>query len=204
MGEKTLMDKTVSTLHSQSQYGLSSLLWITTASAVTLAYARSFGSAEMQLVGAYAFFVTLFASLIGGLTGAWSDTWFWSILVTLAALVAVAGYPMQNWEVRYGWGAVGAGCGALCGSRCPTQIVRGSVAAAILGVVLMTLCVLLLRRQTPGLLVQFDIISACIIGGLLRPLVEVIERVRLGSRVPRVVFAAWLILCLIAGKSLFS
>ncbi len=183
------------------QFRLSSLFWITTALAIVMAYARTLGTAELQMAFAYAGFVVVMVGLVGAVCRSWNDTAFWSIVVTLIAFIAVAGHPMPNQSIALGWGLVGAGCGALCGARFPKQVWRGAILSGVLGIVLMGLSVLASRASIFDLLTLFDIASAGIVGGLTRVFIELIGSLIQRAKISRLVFAAWIISCVVIGRA---
>ena len=150
---------------------------------------------------AYAGFVLVMVGVIGSLLRSWNDTAFWSIVVTLIAFIAVAGHPMPNQSIAFGWGLVGAGCGALCGARFPKRIWLGVVLSGVLGILLMAVSVLASRASLFDLLTLFDIASAGIVGGLTRLFIEMIGSLIQRAKPSRLVFAAWIISCVVIGRA---
>ncbi len=183
------------------QFRLSSLFWITTALAIVMAYARTLGTSELQLAFAYAGFVVVLAGIVGSLCRSWDDTSFWSIVVTLIAFIAVAGHPMPNQSIGLGWGLVGAGCGALGGARFPRRIWLGVILSGVLGIVLMGLSVFASRASIIDLLTLFDLASAGLVGAMTRLFIEMIGSLIQRAKVSRLVFAAWIISCVVIGRA---
>jgi hypothetical protein len=183
------------------RFRLSSLFWITTAMAMVMAYGRSLGLNELRMAFAYASFVVCMTGIIGLVCRLWNDTAFWSIVVTLIAFIAVAGHPMPNQSIAFGWGLVAAGCGALCGARYPKQVWLGVLMSGILGIVLMCLSIFFAQASVTDLLALFDIASAGVVGGLTRLFIELISSLIRRAQVPRLVFAAWIISCVVIGRA---
>ena len=156
------------------QFRLSSLFWITIAMAIAMAYGRRPARAELQMAFAYAAFAPVMTGIIGTLCRYWNDTAFWSIVVTLIAFIAVAGHPMPNQSIAFGWGLVGAGCGALCGARVPKRVWKGVLASGVLGTLLMNSSILFARVSLSDVLTLFDVASAGVVGGLTRLFIELI------------------------------
>jgi hypothetical protein len=137
-----------------------------------------------------------------GLVGrSWNDTAFWSIVVTLIAFIAVAGHPMPNQSIAFGWGLVAAGCGSLCGARYPKQVWLGVLMSGVLGIVLMCLSIFFAQASVVDLLALFDIASAGLVGGLTRLFIELINSLIRRAHVSRLVFAAWIISCVVIGRA---
>lgn len=185
----------------QFQFRLSSLFWITTALAIVMAYARSFGPAELWMAFADFGFVVVMVGLIGSLCRSWSDSAFWSVLVTLTAFIAVAGHPLPNPAVGLGWGLVGAGCGALSGARCPRQLSWGVLASALMAMTSMCSVVLASNSSLGDLMTLFDVASAGIVGGLTRLFIELIQTLIQRSQISRYVLGAWIISCVVIGRA---
>ena len=150
---------------------------------------------------AYAAFALVMTGIIGTLCRYWNDTAFWSIVVTLIAFIAVAGHPMPNQSIAFGWGLVGAGCGALCGARVPKRVWKGVLASGVLGTLLMSSSILFARVSLSDVLTLFDVASAGVVGGLTRLFIELIGSLIQRAKVSRLVFAAWIISCVVIGRA---
>ncbi len=165
-----------------------------------LTYARSFGAVELKLAVADALSIVGCVTVMGSWTQRWHDACFWSAFVTLQSLIAVAGYPLAPIAIAYGWGLVGAACGAMHGVQWPHRVWLGMIVGAIVGVTFMASCVIATERQWPQTLVQLDILAAGIVGAALRPFLELLDAIKHRTKIPRMIVAAWITCCLIIGK----
>ncbi len=185
----------------RQQFTLKSVFWSTTSLALLLAYARSMGEQAVIHVAIYALLALAAGGLVGFLHGNWKDGLFWSMLVALLTYLAVEGGRLPDESVVLGWGAVGAGCGAICGVRFPKKLWLGTCLTGALGSLLLV-SFLLVAGQPLTQLVQFDVACAAVVGCILRPFIEYLQWLEAQSRQPRVVLASWLALSILIGNFL--
>lgn len=181
------------------QFTLKTILWSTTALALLLGYARSFGQEILWLAVAYSL-TALFAGLaIGVVNRNWKEGLFWSSLTTLMAFIAVAGGHLPNAAVGFGWGAVGAICGAVCGVQLPKSMWLGCLLSGALGALCMAVIVRGMGMPLDGL-VMFDIVCAALVGVLLRPFIQYLQWFEQQSLQPRILLVSWLTVCMLVGN----
>ena len=195
------MDEALPTRPNQQQLSLASLLWVTVASAMLLAYAKNLGSSTLVMLGFYTAFVFVCSLIAGQLSGKFADAFYWSSLVSLLAFLAVAGGTLPDPSIGIGWGLVGAACGVSVGLGVPRNMWLGIVFAAILGLLSM-LVVVACHRVRITELIAFDVGCAALVGALLRPFVDFLRWFESRSGNPRLVLAAWLAICVMVGNML--
>ncbi len=181
------------------QFSMQSLLWMTTALAVLLAYARSLGAETLTQAVVYAVVGFMAGVFFGLATGKWSDGLFWSGLTTLLVFVAVAGGRLPNAGVGYGWAMVGAICGGMAGTRLPSHIWLGTALSAAAASLAIMFTVASLGYPWDGS-IAFDVGCAAVVGGLLRPFIEFLMRLDAASQQPKVVLTAWLTISILIGN----
>lgn len=186
---------------SPKQIAVLDVIWITTSVALLLGYARTLGDQAVLQAVVYALHVVVLGTGLGVYRSDLKNALYWAALIALLAFIAVAGGRLPNQAVAFGWGAVGAGCGALCGTRIPRSLWAGALASAGFGFLLMLACNVVLG-QPISWLVQVDIVSAGLIGFILRPFIQFLQWFESRSRQPRVVLASWLTMCVVLGNFL--
>lgn len=183
------------------QFSLQSLLWTTTAVACLLAYASRLGGNAIQLGTAYAIFAIVSGSAIGLAARNLKDAMFWSCLTTLLVYMAVAGGRLPNDAVGFGWGIVGASCGAINGVRFPKALWLGILLSGAIGLSGLASCICWLGQPLDSS-VAFDLACALIVSAMLRPFIQYLQWFETQSRQPRFVLAAWLTLSIVVGNLL--
>ncbi len=186
---------------SRPQFGISAMLWTTFAVALALGYLRQVASPAM-FASAATFIAT--AIVIGGLVG-WpvgriGDAMYWSVVITAAAFLSVAGDPAAPAMFRCAWSTVGIMAGAACGAVAPRQLWRRVFFGAVAGGVGMAVCAM--AMPVHDLEWVFDLICAPIVGGLVAVLVEVILWLERERYSPRYITASWLLCAVIVGNLL--
>ena len=186
---------------SRSQFSLSSLLWITAALAMLLSYARWLGADSLQQAMIFAAFASAIGLGFGWLIGNWRDCFFWSLLMTLLAYFAVAGGRLPNVAIVYGWGTIGAICGAMSVLAVPKNQL---LAAILMGVVsCLTMIVTIAAFRFPFTqLVLFDVVSAAFLGVVLQPFLQFLQWFEMRSGQPRALLASWLTISVMIGNFL--
>ncbi|MEM7473423.1 MAG: hypothetical protein AAF483_00380 [Planctomycetota bacterium] len=185
----------------REQWKVRDIFWLMTAIAAVLAYARSWGDDALRQALVYMVLVLVFAIPLGLIFKKVSDALFWSAMANLMAFVAVAGGRLPNEAVAYGWGSVGAMCGALAGIRIPKSLYFAVPVSGFVAVVMMLGTVLVLRSPITDI-IQFDIVTSGIVGLLLYPFVVFLQKLEQKSEQPRIVLAAWLTLVFLLGNFL--
>ncbi len=185
----------------RQQIALRDVLWITTAVAFVLGYARTLGQSALMQAVVYATLAVSVGCVVGWVGRNMRDGLFWSAVMALLAYVAVAGGRLPNSAVVIGWGAVGAACGALAGVRLPTSAWLGSWTSAACGLLLMAGCIVVAGHSLSWLL-MLDVVAAALIGCLLRPFITFLQWFEQRSRQPRVVLVSWLTLTVVIGNAL--
>jgi hypothetical protein len=185
----------------QRQLGFAGVGWISLSLAALLAYAKELGPSTVVLLVLYVGFVIVIASITSAISGRWNDAFYWSALFALIAFLAIAGAVMINRSVAIAWGAVGACCGSFVGAKIPKATLSGSILSGLLGGVSMVL-VLLALQESITMMIWFDIAFAFVVGGMLRPLADVLRWAEGRSGQHRVVLASWLTVCVLIGNAL--
>lgn len=180
---------------------MTGIFWVTSAIALLLGYAIRIGPQAVQEGVLYCGFVLLFGALFGSLAHRWKDALFWSALATLLAYLAVAGGHLPNAAVGYGWGAVGAICGAAGGVRWPKNEWLGTIMSGLLAVLAMLASLIALRESITAL-VGFDVACAGAIGVIFRPFIRFLQWFETQSKQPRIVLASWLAVTILIGNFL--
>jgi len=183
------------------QYTTLGILSIMATLGMTLAYVRNVTQAELWMGLCFVVAGLVAGSLIGLAARRFTDGLFWGTLVPVWAYLSILGDKTPGPAIAYGWGAVGAACGALCGVRRPRAAWLGALLSGIVGICLMTACVLASGEPLEGY-GQFDVLSAGVVGIMLRILVEIVHWFQARSGQPRHVIAAWLTLSVIVGNLL--
>lgn len=183
------------------QWTLASILWVTTAVALVLAYAMKLGTAAVWQAVFYAGCVVVCGLSIGTFRRDWKNAMFWSALYSLLAYLAVAGGNLPHLSIALGWGLVGALVGSCVGVDLPKNWILATVVSALLGWLAMAFLVLSMKQSITGL-VAFDTVVAGFVGGLLKPFTLVLKWLEQQSRQPRYVLASWLAICVLIGNFL--
>lgn len=183
------------------QLSIRDALWLTTAIALVLAYARSIGPTAINHALVYALFALTCGSTIGLLGRNLRDAVFWAAVIALLAFLAVAGGRLPNEAIILGWGAVGACCGAICGLPFPKNLIAGTLVSGLIGAAIMILA-MESASQAYNIHAIFDIASAGFVGMLLRPFVQFLVWFETRSKQPRIVLVSWLTLCVLFGNFL--
>lgn len=187
----------------RNQFSLLSLMWITTALALLFSYARWVGGDALQQAMVFTAMGTVIGLTVGWLIGDTKNCLFWSLLLTLLAYLAVAGGRLPNAAVFYGWGIVGAFCGAMSVLTVPKNQILAALLMGGVGCIAMIgtiACFPLTLPLEPLLL--FDVGSAAILGTLLRPFLRFLQWFERRSGQPRVILASWLTMSVLIGNFL--
>lgn len=182
------------------QFGLPAAMWTTFVIGLSLAYLRTLGEYSVFSNGVLAIAgAAMLGIVVGSCCGRIKDATYWSLMITTAAYLSVAGDKTSGSAFHFAWASVGAaaGCvsGAAAASRMKTRIIGASLAA---GAVMLSF-----SAAFPGHVdMVFDLISAPLIGGLVGVLVQIILWVESNSNSPRYVTASWLLLSVIGGNLL--
>lgn len=183
------------------QYSMQSMLWITTAAALLLAYARNLGTQSHQLLIACAAFWLAWSVVFSLISHDWKETSFWSALILTQAFLAVSAVRILGDSQKYGWAMVGAACGAYCGTSLVKNHLLASILSATLGAISIYL-VFVYFEQPLGLETTMDLIGAAFVGSALWFFVYFLRWMEQSTRQPRPVLAAWLTLCVLGGNTL--
>lgn len=183
------------------QWSLASILWVTTAVALVLAYAIRLGSGAVWQAVFYAICVLACGLAIGSIRRDWKNAMFWSALYALLSYLAVAGGNLPHPSIALGWGLVGALVGSCVGVDLPRNSVVATLVGGILGWAAMAALVLSMGQPLTGL-VAFDTVVAGFVGALLKPFTLILKWFERQSRQPRFVLVSWLAICVIIGNSL--
>jgi hypothetical protein len=187
----------------RNQFSLLSLMWLTTATALLFSYARWVGGDALQQAVVFMVFGTVIGFTVGWLIGDIKNCLFWSLLLTLLAYLAVAGGRLPNAAVLYGWGIVGAFCGAISVMTVPkNQFLAALLMGAVGCLAMIGTIVCFPLRFTLEPLLLFDVGSAAIIGALLRPFLSFVQWFERQSGQPRVLLASWLTISVLIGNFL--
>lgn len=183
------------------QFGISALLWATFVVALALGYLRQFNSPTVFISA----LIVMTTSVVIGVLIGWpvkriGDAAYWSVVITAAAFLSVAGESSAPPIFRYAWSTVGMFAGAACGAVASGQLVRRMFFGALAGGGGMLVC----STQMPvhDLEWIFDLTCAPIIGGLVAVLIELILWLERQSYTPRYVTASWLLCAVIIGNLL--
>ena len=195
------LNDTLSVRPTDKQLGLASFFWVTAASAMLLTYAQKIGPVAIQQLIVYTVFV-IFASSVATLwTKRWNEAFYWSALYALLGFLAIAGSSMVNPNVAFGWGVVGAACGAFASSRVPRNLWLSVPVSGFIGLAGMWSVILILGEQA-NWLVLLDVFAAMLIGAGLKPLTEILRWAENRSSKHRIVLASWLAMSVIVGNLL--
>ncbi len=187
----------------RNQFSLLSRMWITTAMALVFSYARWVGGDALQQAIVFTVMGTVIGLTVGWLIGDTKNCLFWSLLMTLLAYLAVAGGRLPNAAVLYGWGIVGAFCGAMSVLTVPKNQFLAAILMGIVGCLAMIGTIACFPTSFPlEPLLLFDVASAAIVGALLRPFLSFLRWFELRSRQPRVILASWLTISVLIGNFL--
>ena len=186
---------------SRNQFSLSSLLWITTALAMLLSYARWLGADSLQQAMIFAAFASAIGLGVGWLIGNWRDCFFWSLLMTLLAYLAVAGGRLPNVAVFYGWGIIGAICGSMSVLAVPKNQLLAAILMGTVSCLAMIVTVAAFRFPFTEL-VMFDVGSAALLGAMFQPFLHFLQWFEKRSGQPRVLLASWLTISVLIGNFL--
>jgi hypothetical protein len=183
------------------QLGLASIFWVTDAAAMLLTYAQKIGPVAIQQLIAYTVFVVIASSMITLWTKRWNEAFYWSALYALLGFLAIAGSSMVNPNVAYGWGVVGAACGAIASASFPRNLFLSAVVSGCIGLAGMWSVIFFLGEKATWLVV-LDVIGAMLVGVGLKPLTEIIRWAEHRSGKHRIVLASWLAMSVIVGNLL--
>ena len=183
------------------QWTLASILWVTTAVALVLAYAIKLGPAAVWQAVFYAICVLGCGLAVGTIRRDWKNAMFWSALYALLAYLAVAGGNLPHPSIALGWGLVGALVGSCVGVELPRNWILATIVSALLGWIAMTILVLAMRQSITGL-IAFDTCVAGFVGALLKPFTLLLKWFERQSNQPRFVLASWLAICVLIGNFL--
>src|SRR5262245_9816279 len=101
----------MSTAKGRLQFGTAALLWLMVTLGMTFAYVTRLTPEDQYRGLVFAAFALIGAAVMGLVTRNGGDAWFWSVLVTLLAYLAVVGERTPDRSMVYGWAAVAALCG---------------------------------------------------------------------------------------------
>ena len=132
---------------SKAQVSVSDLFWITTALALLLAYAQSFGETEVIQAGVYLGAALLAGLAVGFCVGAVRDVLFWTSLCSLVVFVAVAGGTLPHDGVIMGWGIMAAACGSAASSGFPKQLWLSTLISGVLAGVSMLVTIVAMASR---------------------------------------------------------
>lgn len=183
------------------QLGLASIFWVTAASAMLLTYAQKIGPVAIQQLIAYTVFVVIASSMVMLWTKRWNEAFYWSALYALLGFLAIAGSSMVNPNVAYGWGVVGAACGAYASASFPRNLWISTVVSGGIGLAGMWSVIFFLGENATWL-VALDVIGAMLVGVGLKPLTEILRWAEQRSGKHRIVLASWLAMNVIVGNLL--
>ncbi len=164
-------------------------------------YARNFGPTAIEQFLWYVGFVLLCSAVVTAYTRQWKDALFWAALIALLTFLAIAGGYLTNRTIDIGWGLVGAACGALAGAKVPRNLISGTLVSMVVGPIAMA-AIIAAFHESYSNLIMLDVLSAGIVGGLLRPFVEILGWFERNRKAPRAVLAAWLSVSVLVGNML--
>ncbi|MCA9194229.1 MAG: hypothetical protein KDB03_20815 [Planctomycetales bacterium] len=185
----------------KNQLTISTIFWVVTATGLVLNYAVQLGGNAVPMLIVYALFVVTCSCLIGLWKRNLQDAFYFGVLYSLLAYLAVAGGRLPSESVGYGWGLVGSSVGGFVGVRWPKQFLTSVLFSGLLGVVSMLSCLLVTRVDLSNLVI-FDVLTAGIVGILLKPFTLVLQWLEANSSQPRYVLVSWLSLAVLAGNFL--
>lgn len=183
------------------QWTLASILWVTTAVALVIAYAMKLGPAAVWQAVFYAICVLGCGLAIGTIRRDWKNAMFWAALYALLAYLAVAGGNLPHPSIALGWGLVGALVGSCVGVELPRNWILATMVSAVLGWIAMMILVLSMQQSITGL-IAFDTGVAGLLGALLKPFTLLLKWFERQSHQPRFVLASWLAICVLIGNFL--
>ncbi len=183
------------------QFGIAAMLWSTLVVALALGYLRQIGSPAVigSAAGVLALAVIV-GAMMGWVTDRLADATYWSVIVSTAAFISVAGDLAAQPSFRYAWAAVGIFAGASCGAIAPQRLRRRMLVGAIASGVAMAVCSLVMTDHDLEWI--FDLLCAPIIGALVAVLIELILWLERKSYSPRYITASWLLGAVIVGNML--
>lgn len=177
------------------QFGLAAVLWTTFVIGLALSYLRTIDTETVFVNAIIALVVAIvIGAVVGWCAGRIADATYWSLMITTAAYLSVAGEPAPP-GFHLALATLGAASGAISGAIASSRIVLRIISAAsVAGAVMIVFGVILLHG---GPYLWFDLGAAPIMGGLVAVLVQLIMWVESNSNSPRYVTASWLLLAVI-------
>lgn len=182
------------------QFGLRAILWTFLAIGMSLAYLRRLETPAVFLEGAVVVPMSaIVGAAIGWRAGHSGDAAYWSVVITTAAFLSVAGDQAYGPMFPIAWSAVGTITGGCCGLIAQGRLLRRMLTGCI--VACATMLMFSTTLLTAGTVeVLFDLACAPVIGALVGLLIEIImwlEHKRYG---PRYITASWLLCAVIIGN----
>jgi len=113
-------------------------------------------------------FATAIGLGVGWLIENWRDYFFWSLLMTLLAYLAVAGGILPNVAVFYGWGIIGAICGSMSVLAVPKNQLLAAILMGVASCLAMIVTVAGFRFPFTQI-VMFDVGLAALLGAMFQP-----------------------------------
>ncbi len=191
LGNETAIDR--------PQFGLRAILWTLLVIGMTLAYLRRLESPAVFLEGTV---VVAMAVIVGGAIG-WcagrtGDATYWSVVITTAAFLSVAGERANGPLFSIAWSAVGTTAGSCCGLIPQNRLVWRMLTGCFVAGATMLVFSAALTAGTVEIL--FDLACAPLVGALVGLLIEVILWLERQSYAPRYITASWLLCAVIIGN----
>ncbi len=184
-----------------SQYSMQSILWIMTAVALLMAYARNLGSEARALLVVYATMWVVCLALFALFTRDRKSLVFWSGLIVIEAFLAVSAVRLLNTHLAQGWGAVAAVSGTLASVSPSTRLLGFALVNSLLSFLAM-MGVLRFQQYPLGIESVLDLVGAAGVGFTLTYFVHFLKWFTAQTRQPWPVVAAWLTTCVLVGNLL--
>jgi hypothetical protein len=134
-------------------------------------------------------------SALGWCVGRVGDGAFWSVVITTAAFLSVAGDQDYG---KMAWPATGMTAGACSGLIAQRKLFLRMLSGAVVAGATMLACSAALHISTIDSL--FNLACAPVVGALVGLLIEMISWLECQDYAPRYVTACWLLLAVIAGN----
>jgi hypothetical protein len=183
------------------QFGLRAILWTFLVIGMSLAYLRRFESPQVFLEAAFVLtMATIVGAAIGWCAGRSSDATYWSVVITSAAFLSVAGERANGSMFPIAWSAVGTTAGSCCGLITPSRLLRRMVTGCFVAGA--TMLAFSAARTSGTVEIFFDLACAPAIGALVGLLIELILWLERKRCAPRYLTASWLLCAVIIGNLL--
>ncbi len=178
------------------QFRTSSLLWLTFIAAMTLAYARLFGTWAVVTTALIAPLAAVVGTGIGAIRGRAIDGAYWATIgATLGAVCIIAAPQPQSWMIL--WPLLGAFVGAVAGAFQPKITFVELLTAALISGILWGLATSPVLRNVEFVL---DVSLVPLVAAGFVYLVGLVNRLQATYRTSRDAWAAGLVFAVIAGN----